>query len=158
MLNLLNRAGSWGLVINVAAALGVVLTINAIVFSFDWGSWNESEPDFLAPPGWVVALIWTTFFVLMGVARWLIIKSGSAARIFHSRLIVILLVLCALYPFYTLGLQSNLLGLIGNIVIVLLTIWTAQQISDSSSAAAKLIFLIVPWVLFASVIVVRALL
>lgn len=157
MFNFLDRTDFWGLIFNVAAVILLVTVVNAIVFSFDWGDFAESAPDVLAPPGWVLALVWTTLFIFMGAARWLAVKSENERTVYHSRLIFSLVALCALYPFYTLGLQNNVMGLIGNIIIILLAGWTAWQIAETSRLAAGLIAMIVIWVLFASGIVVREL-
>ena len=93
----------------------------------------------------------------MAVARWLIAESRGIDRAAHARLITILAVLCFLYPFYTLGLSSRTMGLIGNCIIILLAGWTIWQVKSSSKTAAALLSAVVLWVSFASVIIIREL-
>jgi tryptophan-rich sensory protein len=93
----------------------------------------------------------------MGTARWLIIKSKSQKATYHSRSVVFLVVFCFLYPFYSLAIDSNIGGLIGNIATILLAGWTAYQIKSSSKAASAFMFPVVLWVSFATAIIIRLL-
>lgn len=96
-------------------------------------------------------------FAFMGTARWLIIKSKSQKAAYHSRIVIFLVVFCFLYPFYSLAIDSNIGGLIGNIATILLASWTAFQIKSSSKAASALVFPVVLWVSFATTIIIRLL-
>lgn len=158
MLNTMRNENTTSLLRNLILIGGLIIVANAIVFSLDWDKAGTSqiEAEF-APPGYVVGVVWVGLFVLMAVARWLVIKSRSLNSAAHAQLITILAVLCFLYPFYTLGLSSQLMGLIGNVVIILLTSWTIWQVKSSSKPAAALLSAVVLWVSFASVIIIREL-
>jgi tryptophan-rich sensory protein len=154
----MNRENMTSLLRNVILIVGLIIVANVIVFSLGWDKEgaNQVEAEF-APPGYVVGVVWVGLFVLMAVARWLIVESRGIDAAAHARLITILAVLCFLYPFYTLGLRSRTMGLIGNGVIILLAGWTIWQIKSSSKTTAALLSAVILWVTFSSVIIIREL-
>ncbi len=137
MINLANRDDGLGLVTNIVLAVSLAALGNAIIYSQGWGSvGNVIQPSF-APPGYVVGIVWLFLFAFMGTARWLLIKSKSQKATYHSRSVIFLVVFCFLYPFYSLALDSNIGGLIGNIATILLAGWTCyspqqEQLKHSS--------------------------
>jgi tryptophan-rich sensory protein len=158
MVNILNGEKITSLLRNVILIVGLIITANVIVFTLGWDKEgaNQIEAEF-APPGYVVGVVWVGLFVLMAVARWLIVESRGIDAAAHARLITILAVLCFLYPFYTFGLSSRTMGLIGNCIIILLAGWTIWQVKSSSKTAGALLSAVVLWVSFASVIIIREL-
>ena len=158
MLKTMPSENTTSLLKNAALIVGLIIIANAVVFSLGWdkAGANQIEAEF-SPPGYVVGVVWVVLFVLMAVARWLIVKSRSVNAAAHARLITILAVLCFLYPFYTLGLSSRILGLIGNGIIILLAGWMIRRIKSSSKTAAALLSAVILWVAFASVIIIREL-
>lgn len=158
MVNTMNGENTTILLRNVILIVGLVIVANAFVFCLGWDKAGSSriEAEF-APPGYVVGVVWTGLFVLMAVARWLIVKSRGINAAAHARLVTILAVLCFLYPFYTLGLSSQIMGLVGNAAVILLAGWTIWQVKSSSKTAAALLSAVVLWVSFASLIIIREL-
>lgn len=158
MVNTMNGENTTSLLRNVILIVGLIIVANAIVFSLGWDEAGTSqiEAEF-APPGYVVGVVWVGLFVLMAVARWLIVKSQNINAAAHARLVTILAVLCFLYPFYTLGLSSLVMGLVGNAAVILLAGWTIWQIKSSSKTAAALLLAVILWVFFASIIIIREL-
>jgi tryptophan-rich sensory protein len=155
MTTLFQRPTSNSLAFNLLLVVGGVLIVNALIFGFEWSTSSSEQivasPSF-APPGWIVGAVWTLWFICMAVARWLVIKSesnhGRKARI----LIDILIISCLLYPFYSLAIGSVIGGLVGNVLTVILTSFVFYRVYDVSKVAAFLIFPIIPWVIFASII------
>ncbi len=106
------------------------------------------------PPGWVIGLVWIFLFVFLGTARWLLL--GDEDRPFRGTLWVWLLLLsCAAYPVYTLGLKNLAVGLGGNIATAALAIWIALRIRKRSLPAAGLVSTVALWVTFASFLIVE---
>jgi tryptophan-rich sensory protein len=97
MTAILDRSDRPGLWLNIAAAVGLALICNAIVF--DWGQTAERPIPAYAPPGSVVSIVWTLLFAGMGAARWLLLGRMTPLRFRHARLVVWLVVFCAAYTF-----------------------------------------------------------
>ena len=97
-----------------AMSIALSLAVNALVFALGWNESSDTGDPGWAPPGWVVGGIWVVLFGLMGAATQ-VARSNSI----RSALIV-LIVACAIYPLYTGGLQSEAVGLVGNVATLML--------------------------------------
>eukprot|EP01037_Dinobryon_pediforme_P010979 gene10979-11060_t len=99
---------------DLAISVGAAALVNALIVLFQF----KTEPTSpLTPPGWVIGLIWTAIFAALGTAHWLMRREGPTFQRARRDLLWFGL-LCLAYPFYTLGLRSNLIGAIGNVVIL----------------------------------------
>ncbi|MEO5924851.1 MAG: TspO/MBR family protein [Bryobacteraceae bacterium] len=106
-------------------------------------SWN--------PPNWLFAPVWTTLFVLMAVAAWMVWTrraqaSASAALV----LFAVQLVLNTLWSFLFFGAENPGAAMLEIVVLwiaIAATIWTFRKIS---SPAAWLLAPYLAWVSFAS--------
>ena len=63
-----------GLAANLAVFVGTPLVVNGVIFGLGLES---SSGQTGLPPGWVVGTIWLVLFAAMGVARWLLLRSGE---------------------------------------------------------------------------------
>lgn len=134
------------LIVNLLLVVGGVLLVNSLIFSFEWStSSSESlvESPSFAPPGWVVGLVWTIWFIGLAISRWIIRKKEISY--FSSALlsIDILIISCLLYPLYSLAIGSVLGGLIGNIFTIVLASYVFIRVLKVSKTAAWLIFPII---------------
>jgi tryptophan-rich sensory protein len=76
----LSRADLPGLLVAIVVT-NVVGTAPALVTATGSGSWYATlERPALAPPNWVFGPVWTTLFVLLGVAAYLVIRDGEGHR------------------------------------------------------------------------------
>ena len=156
--NVLNRTDAAGLAANVAVSLIVVLVTNGLIFGLGWDASSPKSASSLSdPPGWFIGVVWTVLFALMGAARWRILTSGGEKAVLHSRLVVGLIGFCLIYPFYTMGLRSMVIGLIGNVATAILAVWIIAQIKASSRSAAVLVSPVVGWLAFATFLTARML-
>jgi tryptophan-rich sensory protein len=96
-------------------------------------------------------------FAAMGSARWVLVANPSKNTLRARRLLLGLLLLCLTYPFYTFGLRSNVMGLIGALTILALGVFFVIQVSGISRLAAGLVALVVGWVSFASFLIIEQL-
>lgn len=76
----------WLLISFAAAAVGAVASVNA-------GDFYQqlARPDW-APPGWLFSPVWTTLYVLMGIAAWLVWRAHG----FHGARTALILFLIQL--------------------------------------------------------------
>jgi pimeloyl-ACP methyl ester carboxylesterase len=89
-------------------------------------------------------------FAGLGMVRGIMETDGSPAARRASRAVVILLIACSSYPFYTCGLRNQIMGLAGNIATMAVAVWVCMQIG-----AARRLLVIAPlavaaWVAFAT--------
>jgi tryptophan-rich sensory protein len=146
------RPGRPGLWLNIAAAVGLALLCNAIVFGFGWGQTAAREVPAYAPSGAVVGIVWTLLFAAMGTARWLLLGRMTPLRFRHARLVVWLIVFCAAYTFYGLAPESRIPGFVGNLTTIPFATWIAWTVRSTSPQAALLVGLVPLWVIYATLV------
>lgn len=154
----LRRDDGNGLVINVGVAVGSALLANAIIWALDWNSGEDASksPSF-APPGYIVGIVWVILFACMGAARWSIVRDAVSenGRSRGSRLLIVLVILCALFPFYSLAPDSNVAGLIGTLVTLAFAAFVTRTVRPLSRTAFNLMIPLMVWLLYATAIIVR---
>ena len=151
MTDTLDRPTRSSLWLNIAAAVGLALVCNAIVFGFGWGQTAVRATPAYAPLGYVVCIVWTLLFAAMGAARWLLLGRMTPLRFRHARLIVWLVIFCAAYTFYGLAPESRIPGFIGNLVTIPFSAWIAWTVRTTSPQAARLVGLVPLWVIYATI-------
>ena len=131
----------------MAGVLGSVFTSEAIP---TWYATLE-KPDF-TPPNWVFAPVWTTLYILMGVAAYLVWREG-----FHKTEVKIALTLYAiqltlnvLWSMIFFGLRNPLYGLFDISALIILLILTTKQFREINKNAALLLMPYLLWVLYAA--------
>lgn len=131
----------------LAGAIGSLFTFPNI------GAWYQvlTKPE-LAPPNWVFGPVWTTLFVLMGIASFLVWQKGMHKRAVRLALAFygIQLVLNTLWSIIFFGLQ-NPTAAVAEIVLLWLAIAaTAYLFYKISKPAGLLMLPYLAWVSFAS--------
>lgn len=131
----------------MAGVLGSVFTSEAIP---TWYATLE-KPDF-TPLNWVFAPVWTTLYILMGVAAYLVWREG-----FHKTEVKIALTLYAiqltlnvLWSMIFFGLRNPLYGLFDISALIILLILTTKQFREINKNAALLLMPYLLWVLYAA--------
>ena len=135
------------IVSELAGVIGSLFTFPAI------GGWyaNLTRPN-VAPPNWIFGPVWTTLFLLMGIAAFLVWKKGFNNKNVRKALALfaIQLVLNALWSIIFFGLNS-----LGGALIELFVLWVAIvatifAFARVSKAAAWLMIPYILWVTFAA--------
>ena len=110
-----------------------------------------------APPGWLFGPVWTTLYVLMGIAVWLVWRAdpernsaAADARWLGLRLFVVQLALNALWTWLFFAWRLGSVAFIEIVVLLLLIVATAWQFSRVRRAAAACLVPYILWVSFAS--------
>jgi tryptophan-rich sensory protein len=106
----------------------------------------------LTPPNWVFGPVWTTLYILMGIALYLVVKEGTENKpvqlgvmVFAAQLIV-----NVLWSIVFFGLQSPLLGLVTILVLIALVLATIYFFYQVSRTAAGLLVPYIAWVCIAT--------
>ena len=97
----------------IAGGLGAFFTISSVqswYLTINRPSWN--------PPSWLFGPVWTTLYVLMGIACFLIWKSENVLKKQLLTLFAVQLVLNALWSPAFFGMESPILGL-----VVIIPLW-----------------------------------
>ena len=112
------------------------------------------KPSF-NPPNWIFAPVWTSLYVMMGVAAGLIwnqITTQKAAVTKALQFFTIQLVLNALWSFLFFGLHNLMLATIEVVLLWLMIFETYSQFAKINKTASYLMLPYLAWVSFASVL------
>ncbi len=137
------------IICQLAGIIGSIFTTPAIP---NWYA-NINKPSF-RPPNWVFAPVWTTLYLLMGIALFLVLRKGLNEKDIKIAVAVFVfqLVLNSLWSFLFFGLQSPFAA-----SIEIIFLWAAILISiilffRISRVAGALLIPYLLWVSFASVL------
>jgi len=107
------------------------------------------EKPWFTPPNWAFGPVWTTLYLLMGIAAYIVADSEidhkqkkGALGVFGFQL-----ALNGLWSFFFFGLQSPLLGLIEIVFLWLSIVWTIWLFAKISKTT---IWLLAPYLLWVS--------
>ncbi|MFB6085242.1 MAG: TspO/MBR family protein [Halodesulfurarchaeum sp.] len=136
--------------VEIAGASGAIFTVQGL------GEWYGSltQPA-IAPPNWVFGPVWTTLFVLMGIAVWLVWRGAPDSP---ERVRLAMVVFGIHFAFNLawsaafFALQAIALGLAAILVLwvlILATIWAFDRV-DRRAAVLLVPYLL--WVSFATVL------
>lgn len=134
------------LIANAAGFIGAIFTSNSV------DTWYRTvEKPLLSPPNWVFGPVWTTLFVLMGIAAYIVWKksSGKKRRIALG-VYGLQLVLNTLWSIIFFGLQSPQWAFVEIVALWLSIVSTIFLFARISKAAAWLLVPYILWVSFAS--------
>jgi len=150
-----------GKVQNILLLLGSILLCNLIgglgsVFTQTGsGSWYQTtliKPWFV-PPNIVFPIVWTTLFILMGIALWLLILSRNEPEGRTALLLFgIQLILNLMWSYLFFGLQSPLFALVEILALVGVLIALVTICFRVQRTAGYLLVPYLAWVCFATVL------
>jgi tryptophan-rich sensory protein len=114
---------------------------------------NLNKPPF-NPPDWIFAPVWTTLYILMGIAAFLVWQKGLDNKPVRLALIlfVIQLALNALWSPLFFGLRSPMFGLIDIVLLLSAIVLTIFYFFKISLWPALLLIPYFVWVFFATVL------
>ena len=118
-------------------------------------SWYAAlqKPSF-NPPNWIFAPVWTTLFVLMGIAAFIVWNKGLDKKGVKTALalFIIQLVLNMLWSYLFFTLHSPLYAFVEIIILWLAILLTMLKFFPISRAAGYLLLPYILWVSFAAVL------
>jgi len=131
----------------LAGFIGSYFTTPAI------GGWYaELQKPALNPPNWVFAPAWTTLYILMGVAFFMVWKKKDEARDFFCIVFIFVtqLFLNATWSIFFFGMENPALALFNIIFLLVAILVTIKMFYRVSRAAAYLLLPYFLWVTFAT--------
>lgn len=135
----------WLLAALAAGAVGAVASVDAASF------YSQLSKPSWAPPAWVFGPVWSTLYVLMGVAAWLVWRSpgskGTALPLFGAQLAA-----NALWSWLFFAWHRGALAAFEVLVLLALIVATVAAFWRHSRLAALLMVPYLLWVSFASVL------
>ncbi|TFV95751.1 tryptophan-rich sensory protein [Algoriphagus kandeliae] len=131
----------------IVGGTGAYFTITSI------GSWYQTinKPSF-NPPNWLFGPVWTTLYILMGIACYLIWKSDHPQKKSLLTLYFVQLALNGIWSPAFFGMESPPLGLIIILPLLVLIIFCVKKFRVISPWASGLMIPYLLWVSFASVL------
>lgn len=106
------------------------------------------------PPNWIFGPVWTTLFILMGIALYLVWHKGFAYSGVKIAFIVFIvqLILNILWSVFFFGFRSPTLGFIDILILWLAILFTIILFFKVSTTAGYMLIPYIIWVSFASVL------
>jgi len=145
-------------ILRFAAALLLPLVVGglgAVATSRGVATWYPTlvRPSF-APPNWVFGPVWTTLYLMMGWASWLVWRAGPERGEVRAALALYLVQLaCNLaWSFLFFGLHMPGVAFVEILILLALILATIVRFAPISAAAAWLLGPYALWVAFASVL------
>lgn len=131
----------------LAGIIGSVFTVSAIPV---W--YGTLQKPALNPPAWIFGPVWTTLYLLMGIAAFLIWKKGLDRKDVKIALAIFIsqLLLNALWSIMFFGLRNPGVALVEIVVLWAAIVYTILSFLKISRTAAYLLAPYIIWVSFAA--------
>lgn len=143
------------LVVSLAIPLLVGVLGSLFTTADSLNSWyaNLNKPPF-SPPDWIFGPVWTTLYVLMGIAMFMVWRKGLYNKLVRFSLILFLIQLFfnALWSALFFGLRCPLCGLIDILLLLVAIVLTIIYFFKISLWPGLLLVPYLAWVFFASVL------
>jgi tryptophan-rich sensory protein len=145
----IGKAALFVLLCLAAGAIGSIFTFSSIP-----GWYATLNKPVFTPPNWVFGPVWTTLYVLMGIAAYLVFRKGMKQKGVKDALMVFIvqLILNVLWSILFFGLHSPLYGLIGIVALWLAIALTIKKFYAISKPAVYLLVPYILWVSFAGIL------
>ncbi len=129
----------------IAGAIGSLFTTSQIT---TWYA-HLVQPSW-TPPAWVFAPVWTTLYLLMGIAALLVWRARRSGRAFVIKIFFLQLVLNALWSIIFFGLHASRFAFAIIVLLWMLILWLVFLFARQSRTAAWLLLPYLLWVSYAA--------
>lgn len=139
---------------SLIVCIAIPLIVGAISGFITMGSMETFEqlnkPP-LSPPGWLFPVVWTILFILMGIASYLVLVSGSPQRTIFAALFVYAVQLAVnfFWSVFFFNMEWYLFAFFWLVCLWILILMTTILFSRASKPAAYLMIPYLLWVTFA---------
>ncbi len=135
----------------VIGSLGSIFTIPSIP---TW--YADLVKPFFSPPNWIFAPVWTTLFLLMGIAFYIIWESKEKKlgkiRILALGWFEVQFAFNVIWSYLFFGLRSPFLGFVGILLLWISIVITISYFFKVNKKAAYLLIPYLLWVCFAGIL------
>ena len=116
----------------------------------DW--YNGLAQSVLTPNGWVFSIAWLILYTLLGIALYLIMRSGKTrqSKATAYTLFIVQMILNTLWSYLFFGLHMVGWAMICVVALVGVAFWLAIAFKPISRAASYLVWPYVAWLIFAA--------
>ena len=137
----------WVVLCQLAGGIGSLFTSSAIP---DW--YASLVRPAIAPPNWIFGPVWTTLYLLMGIAAWLVWRRRGEVPVAKIGLTIfgVQLVLNSLWSILFFGLHSPEAAFVEIIFLWIAIVATIVWFAKVSKSAAWLLVPYLAWVSFAA--------
>lgn len=140
----------------ISIAVPLIIGFSASFFTVtEIGSWYQTiEKPSWNPPNWVFGPVWTTLYVLMGIALFLVWRSSADEKLKRLAITLFILQLIANFFWSLIFFNQHQIGLAFAEIIVLwlLILLTIFSFARINKVAAWLLVPYISWVSFASIL------
>ena len=138
--------------LELLCSLAVSLGTGGLAASLVAGSMEQYESMYkppLAPPGWVFPVVWTILYILMGIAAWLIYRSGSPEKKSALKWYLAQLAVNAVWPVLYFRAGAYWVAFFWLLLLWYLVFETIRKFARISREAAWLMIPYLAWITFA---------
>ncbi len=130
-------------------SISAIFTVKAIP-----GWYAQLNKPWFNPPNWIFSPVWTTLYILMGIALWLVWKADAANKLKQTALVVFGLQLALNFFWSLIFFREHQLGwaFVEIIALWLLILLTIISFAKINKTAAWLLVPYICWVSFASIL------
>ena len=153
ILEVFNSPGVDGLVCNllmvwVALAFSV-LGPSLLGITFGAGVAGARDAPW-TPPGWFIGAVWVCLYTLLGLALWTLNRVPQVSPGSEKLGVFVLLAVLVTWTFYAFSPTSRWPGLLGNLAILVISVFVVWRLWPHSRPAALMVVPTAIWILIAT--------
>ncbi|MCS7338173.1 MAG: tryptophan-rich sensory protein [Verrucomicrobiae bacterium] len=142
-----------GLILFIGTCLGVGATGGAVTATSVETWYPQLRKPSWTPPNWVFGPVWTTLYILMGTAAWLVWRKRKTERVSKPLIaFAVQLLLNLLWSVLFFGLRSPGAAFVGVLLLFTVLAATLAMFWRVNKLSGALLFPYLTWVSFAAVL------
>lgn len=150
---MLMRKINWTrLILAIGLCLGTGFLGSLVTTPSITGWYARLNKPLFNPPNWIFAPVWTTLFIIMGIALYLVWTSNSPRRTAAAHLFYLQLGLNFLWSYLFFGLRNPTIAMLDIVVLWIAIFLTIRAFVPISKTAAYLLLPYIAWVSFAGML------
>jgi benzodiazapine receptor len=134
--------------IYVIVPILIAIILNVVIFKAGYSKTSKQLHNPMIPPGWIVGLIWVIIFGILGYAFYLLIQAHDTVS---ATLLVVLFIVCLLYPFYTNGLSDGMGARLGNLSSLIIAFIVTVVIAYKTPSVTFYMIPILVWASYVNI-------
>ena len=115
-----------------------------------YSDYGTLAPPPLAPPGWLFPVVWTVLYAAMGIAAFLVWRTGDVDRAGALKLYGAQLLVNILWPLFYFRLEWRLFSFFWILLLILLAVLTMRAFKALEEWAGTLFIPYILWLAFAA--------